>query len=98
MEQLVGSEDYVVLVLAALGELNEQNKRNHIRKNSALDVTTNVTVQVIPTDQDMALWDYMDQEMFNEILAIADLKESEHEDDVVQYWIEKKAIDGEEVT
>ncbi|KIY72082.1 hypothetical protein CYLTODRAFT_368212 [Cylindrobasidium torrendii FP15055 ss-10] len=51
VEQLRGSEEYVVLVCATLGELNEKNVQSWVRHNSKdPNVTTNIRLQVLPDE------------------------------------------------
>ncbi|KAI8154410.1 hypothetical protein K4K50_007492, partial [Colletotrichum sp. SAR 10_71] len=67
LDQLTGSEDYVVFVCSALGEFNEKNTKNHVTLNKGTDPTCNVTLQYTLTDEDYASWDVMDTATYDTI-------------------------------
>lgn len=63
-EQLRTSEDYVVFVCAVLGELDYDNKDTWFRRMEGEDPTTNVMLQVTANEDDLAVWDTMDEGTF----------------------------------
>ncbi|KXH28948.1 hypothetical protein CSIM01_13350 [Colletotrichum simmondsii] len=71
LDQLTGSEDYVVFVCSALGELSEQNTKNHIALNKGTDPTCNVTLQYTLCDDDRTSWNVMDEATFNTMIQMA---------------------------
>jgi hypothetical protein len=64
-EQLLTSEDYVVFVCAVLGELDYRNRENWFRRSDGADPTTNVMLQVLENENDLSVWDTMDQGTFD---------------------------------
>lgn len=82
LQQLTGSEDYLVFVCAVLGELDYRNSDNHFRLNGGADPTTNVTLQVLANDTDRATWDTMDEGTFEMLEQALSPQGSAH----VEYW------------
>ena len=66
-EQLMTSKDHIVFDCAALGELDHRNVDNWLRLNKHDDLTSNVDLQVIANKTDNALWDVMDEAVFDVI-------------------------------
>lgn len=82
LQQLEGSEDYIVLVCATLGEFNEHNLNSWVKRNPQdPDSTTNVQVQITMTDEDWKLWNVMDGATYNAIKVMAGV-----EAESLQYW------------
>ncbi|KAH7232309.1 FAD/NAD(P)-binding domain-containing protein [Fusarium redolens] len=71
LDQLAGSEDYVVFVCSALGEFNEKNTKNHVTLNKGTDPTCNVTLQYTLSDEDRTAWDVMDKATYDTIKEMA---------------------------
>jgi choline dehydrogenase-like flavoprotein len=69
-QQLADSQDYVVFVCATLGEVNEKNADNWIRRNGGSDPTTNISLQLLPGPEDLALWDVLDEATYQTIGAM----------------------------
>ncbi|THU85298.1 FAD/NAD(P)-binding domain-containing protein [Dendrothele bispora CBS 962.96] len=89
-EQLKGSEKYIVLVCASLGELDENNTNSWVKRNPQdPDVTTNVKLQVTLTDVDHSLWDVMDKATFDSIKAMAQSEAAN-----LEYWHDSGSGDG----
>ncbi|EMD32812.1 hypothetical protein CERSUDRAFT_108621 [Gelatoporia subvermispora B] len=87
-EQLAGSERYIVLVCATLGELDEHNPNSWVKHNPENpDVTTNIRLQVTLTDKDKHLWGVMDQATYDAIKVMAGDQAAS-----LQYWHD--AADG----
>lgn len=82
MEQLLTSEDHILLVCAVLGELDENNPDTWLRKTDGRDLTTNVLLQVQANENDLALWDTMDKATFQALEAVLSPKGKSH----VEYW------------
>lgn len=81
VDQLLGSEEYVVFVCATLGEFSEHNEKNWLRLDPGnKDITTNVKLQYTLAGHDTQLWDVMDEATFKTIekMAAADPK--------LEYW------------
>ncbi|KAJ3937847.1 uncharacterized protein N0V96_012163 [Colletotrichum fioriniae] len=98
LDQLTGSEDYVVFVCSALGEFSEKNTKNHVTLNEGTDPTCNVTLQYTLSDDDRSSWDVMDTATYNTIIQMAggDEHESSIEwwDETTHGWIKKRpAVD-----
>ncbi|KAJ7503482.1 hypothetical protein B0H11DRAFT_584623 [Mycena galericulata] len=82
--QLKGSEEHIVLVCAALGELDEGNSHSWVRHNPANpDVTTNIRVQVVLSEKDQSLRQVMHTATYQAIAAMA-----ENQKDQLEYWHE----------
>lgn len=86
MAQLLDSKDHVVFVCATLGEVDEQNPDNWIRKNQGVDPTTNITLQLLLGDRDRALWDTLDKATYAAIEAMATPEGGEAP--TIEYWID----------
>lgn len=84
MQQLVGSEEYVVFVCATLGEVSEKNPDNWIRRNDAQNPTTNISLQLTPGEEDMRLWNTLDEATFQTIAAMS----SSGGTPEIEYWID----------
>lgn len=69
-QQLADSQDHVVFVCATLGQVDERNDNNWIRRNAGSDPTTNISLQLMPGPQDMALWDVLDEATYQTIEAM----------------------------
>ncbi|KAF4551273.1 Hypothetical protein D9617_14g077300 [Elsinoe fawcettii] len=85
LDQLTGSEDYVVFVCSALGEFSEKNTNNHVTLNKGTDPTCNVTLQYTLNDDDYAAWDVMDAATYDTIKEMAG--GDKHESDI-EWWDE----------
>ncbi|KAA8636606.1 hypothetical protein SMACR_03855 [Sordaria macrospora] len=85
LDQLVGSEDYVVFVCSALGEFTEANPQNNIKLNKGADPTCNVTLQYTLTPSDYSCWDVMDAATYDTIKEMAG--GDEHASDI-EWWDE----------
>lgn len=70
-QQLADSGEYVVFVCATLGEVNENNPGNAIWRNGGSDQTTNISLQLQPGPEDMALWDVLDEATYRTIDAMS---------------------------
>lgn len=81
-QQLADSQDHVVFVCATLGEVNEKNAANWIRRNGGADATTNISLQLMPGPEDMALWDVLDEATYQTIAAIV----GEQASGQIEYW------------
>ena len=64
-QQLQTSPDHVVFVCAVLGEMDYRNEDNWLRKADGEDLTTNVMLQVTANENDLAVWDTMDEGTFD---------------------------------
>jgi choline dehydrogenase-like flavoprotein len=80
--QLAGSQEHLVFVAAALGELDFDNPSNCVRRNTGSDPEANVTLQVSVTDKDMSTWDLMDEAAFR----MLELALSPSGPGRVEYW------------
>ncbi len=78
-QQLADSTGHVVFVCATLGEVNENNASNWIRRNGGTDPTTNISLQLMPGPQDLALWDVLDEATYQTIGAMVGGAE-------IEYW------------
>ncbi|AKE51701.1 GMC oxidoreductase [Kangiella geojedonensis] len=85
MQQLIGSEDYVVFVCATLGEISEKNSDNWIKLNKGKDPTTNISLQLILGNEEKALWDQLDTATYQTIAALATSDDTTPE---IEYWID----------
>ncbi|USX23994.1 GMC oxidoreductase [Oxalobacteraceae bacterium OTU3CINTB1] len=90
-QQLAGSEGYVVFVCATLGEVNEKNSRNWIRRNSGADPTTNISVQLETGPEELALWDVLDEATYQTIGAMVNRGGTAPS---VEYWTDADEGDG----
>jgi choline dehydrogenase-like flavoprotein len=81
-QQLATSKDYVVFVCAVLGELDERNGENWLRRNGLSDPTTNVTLQVLANSVDVGTWDTMDEGTFQLVEQVLSPKGA----GAVEYW------------
>ena len=75
---LCKGQPYIIFVCKTIGGLDHANENNWFRLSSEVpgndpsaDITCNTTLQVVPNDADMQLWDTMDQSTF-EILKMLD--------------------------
>ena len=75
---LCKGQPYIIFVCKTIGGLDHANENNWFRLSSEVpgndastDITCNTTLQVVPNDADMQLWDTMDQATF-EILKMLD--------------------------
>ncbi|KZV86632.1 FAD/NAD(P)-binding domain-containing protein [Exidia glandulosa HHB12029] len=90
LAQLEGSEDYIVLICATLGELDENNKDSWVKPNRQdLDVTTNIKLQVTLDETATALWRVMDQATYDTIAVAAGDMENK-----IEYWHDDKSNPG----
>lgn len=80
MAQLLSSEDHLVFVCAVLGEIDFRNQDNYFRLNGDADPTTNVTLQVLASDNDKMTWDTMDKATFQMMEKVFAPKGN------VEYW------------
>ena len=78
-QQLADSQGHVVFVCATLGEVNENNDNNWIRRNGGSDPTTNISIQLTPGPEDLALWDVLDEATYQTIGAMAG-------SEGIEYW------------
>ena len=90
IKQLRTSEDYLVFVCAALGEMDFNNPENYLRLNSGTDPTTNVTVQAIANTTDLQTWGTMDEGTFQMLETVL----SPRGRPGVQYWHGKTPDEG----
>ncbi|KAF4829813.1 Peroxyureidoacrylate/ureidoacrylate amidohydrolase RutB [Colletotrichum siamense] len=86
LDQLTGSEDYVVFVCSALGEFNEKNTKNHVTLNKGTDPTCNVTLQYTLSDEDYASWDVMDTATYD---TIKEMSGGDEHESSIEWWDEK---------
>ena len=94
LQQLLGSEDYVVFVCATLGEVNEKNSNNWIKLNGQGNPTTNISLQLNTGPEDMQLWDVLDEATYQTIEALT--SENADQTPEIEYWIDDKNGDGGE--
>lgn len=85
--QLQGSEDWVLFMCTALGEVGEANGDNWMRLDGGADPTTNMTVQLQAGPMEMALWDVMDDAVCQTIAALASRDAAAPA--AVEYWIDE---------
>lgn len=66
MAQLQSSKDHLVFVCAVLGEIDFRNPDNffHLNDHGPVDLTCNVTLQVLASQNDQKTWDTMDEGTF----------------------------------
>lgn len=85
-EQLKGGEDYITIVCAVLGELDYNNKKNnHFLANPVdSDLTSNSLLSVQANNNDLKVWDAMDQFTFDLLENGLSVKGKRG----VEYWIE----------
>ncbi|KAK4159540.1 hypothetical protein QBC43DRAFT_381827 [Cladorrhinum sp. PSN259] len=98
LDQLTGSEEYVVFVCSALGEFTEKNPKNYVHLNKGTDPTCNVNLQYTLTNEDYACWDVMDTATYDTIIQMAGGHERESSiewwDETTHGWIKTKpAVD-----
>jgi len=82
IEQLLESENDIVFVCAVLGEIDFQNKDNWFRRNDGSDPTTNVTLQVIESENDTKVWKTMEDGTFQTLERVLSPKGASR----VEYW------------
>lgn len=81
-EQMLTSKDYVIFVCAVLGELDYRNQNNWFRKTDDGDLTTNVLLQVLENENDLSVWDTMDEGTFQALEKVLSPKGESR----VEYW------------
>ncbi|KAM3549285.1 hypothetical protein MY1884_008807 [Beauveria asiatica] len=86
LDQLDGSEGYVVFVCSSLGEIGEKNAQNYVKLNKGTDPTCNVTLQYTLTKDDYDCWDVMDTATYATIKEMAG--GNEHASSI-EWWDEK---------
>ena len=89
-EQLLTSTDSIVYVCAVLGELDASNKNNWFQRNDGKDPTTNVTLQAVVNENDLKVWDSMENRTF-EVLEKTLLPNGA----CVEYWHDNEQGSGE---
>ena len=80
--QLRSSREHIVFVCAVLGELDADNPDNWFRKQPGDNLTTNVMLQVLENDNDLSVWDTMDQGTFQALERVLSPQGASH----VEYW------------
>lgn len=90
LQQMKGSEDYVVLVCATLGEINEKNTENWIKLNAGEDKTTNINLQILLGDEDKKLWDVLDVATYQSIEALVTGSSCP----AIEYWTDGQNGEG----
>ncbi|KAH9889357.1 hypothetical protein C8Q73DRAFT_653745 [Cubamyces lactineus] len=81
-EQLANSQDYVVLVCATLGELDEKNPDSWVKHNPENpDVTTNIRLQVLPNANTDSCTEVMEEATYKAIEVMAGSDASK-----IEYW------------
>jgi len=85
--QLEGSEDRVLFVCTALGEVGEAHGDNWMRLDGGADPTTNMTVQLQPGPLETALWDVMDDAVCQTLAALASRDTAVSA--AVEYWLDE---------
>ena len=70
-----------MVVIALLAAFDHENPHNKVKLNNHHDITTNITLQYIPTKKDLDLWDHMEKKTIDWIKIMAKEKELE-----VEYW------------
>ena len=103
-KHLLSSEDYVVLVCSALGELDHNNRSNWFRLNKDLkdnvdevDKTTNVCLQFVLNEKDRELQDVMDASIYHVLEALSQLSgglEYLHNNDRGGEWRRERPSDS----
>jgi len=81
-EQLCSSKEHVVFVCAVLGELDPRNPNNWLRKTEEEDPTTNVLLQVLENENDLSVWDTMDEGTFQALERVLSPRGAQR----VEYW------------
>ncbi|WP_194758309.1 GMC oxidoreductase [Priestia megaterium] len=84
IEQLQSSKDYIVFVCAVLGETDYNNQNNWVRKTDGNELDTNVLLQVEENENDLAVWDTMDEGTFQALERVL----SPNGPNRVEYWHE----------
>ena len=74
------SNDHIVFVCAALGQLDHENPENWVRRGDNEDVTCNATIQVTANEKDNTLWDIMDQSIFEVLKSLTP------DEETLEYW------------
>lgn len=101
MAQLESSKDYLVFVCAVLGEMDFRNPENHFQRNDQADPTTNVTLQVLASENDRLTWDTMDEgtfQMMERVFAPEGTVEYWHGDPSQGSWkAERPGVDARRV-
>lgn len=87
--QLQGSEDWVVFVCTAFGEVGEACAGNRLHLNGGADPTTNISVQMQAGPQELALWDVMDEAACRTLEALACRDASAPVPACIEYWIDE---------
>lgn len=85
MDQLLGSEEYVVLVCASLGEINFNNDENWFRQDNQSQGISNSLLQCVPDKEngnDLKTWNAMDEGTFQTLEKMI----SPEGDSKVEYW------------
>lgn len=82
-EILKSSKGHIVFVCAALGQLDHNNPDNWFRIINDGDITCNATLQVTANEKDTALWDTMDESIFEV------LKHLTPDNKTIEYWNSK---------
>lgn len=85
--QLHGSEDWVLFVCTALGEISEANGDNRMRLNGSADPTTNITLQLQAGPSALQLWDLMDDAVCQTLATLASRDAAASA--AVEYWIDE---------
>jgi len=81
--QLHGSEDSVLFVCTALGEVGEADGGNRMRLHGGADTTTNVELQLQAGEPELHVWDRMDEAACRTVEALAGPGAA------VEYWIDE---------
>lgn len=82
LEQLEQSKDYVVFVCAVLGEIDHRNPANQFRRMEGEDLTVNCMLNVRENENDLAVWETMDDATFGTIENILSPSGPKR----VEYW------------
>jgi choline dehydrogenase-like flavoprotein len=81
-EQICTSEEHVLFVCAVLGELDYRNENNWFRKTEDGDPTTGMLLQVVENENDLSVWDAMDEATFEMLEKVLSPKGARR----VEYW------------
>jgi choline dehydrogenase-like flavoprotein len=87
--QLQGSEDWVLFVCTALGEIGEADGGNRMHLHGSADVTTNVELQLQACEPELALWDLMDEAACRTVEALAGHDSGDRAGTAIEYWIDE---------
>ena len=82
LEKLISSLDHVVFVCGVLGEMDDDNDKNWVRKNDDNDITSNVTLQLQLNENDESVWNSMEEETFEMLERIL----SQNGKAGLEYW------------